>query len=113
MIFPEAMNTLEQYQTFTEAVNVPVLANITEFGATPLFTTEELDGVGVKLVLYPLSGFRAMNAAALNVFKEILGEGTQQGVLDTMQTRAELYEFLDYHSYEQKLDSLFAEGKEK
>lgn len=113
MIFPEAMNTMEQYQTFTEAVNVPVLANITEFGATPLFTTEELAAVGVKLVLYPLSGFRAMNAAALNVFKHILDEGTQQNVVDTMQTRAELYEFLDYHSYEQKLDSLFAEGKEK
>ncbi len=113
MIFPEAMNTLEQYQTFTNAVKVPVLANITEFGATPLFTTEELAGVGVKLVLYPLSGFRAMNAAALNVFKHILDEGTQQNVVDTMQTRAELYEFLDYHSYEQKLDALFAEGKEK
>ncbi len=113
MIFPEAMNTLEQYKTFTDAVNVPVLANITEFGATPLFTTEELAGVGVKLVLYPLSGFRAMNAAALNVFKHIIADGTQQNVVDTMQTRAELYEFLDYHSYEQKLDSLFAEGKEK
>ena len=113
MIFPEAMNTLEQYQTFTDAVDVPVLANITEFGATPLFTTEELAGVGVKLVLYPLSGFRAMNAAALNVFQQIIADGTQQNVVDTMQTRAELYEFLDYHSYEQKLDSLFAEGKEK
>ena len=113
MIFPEAMNTLEQYQTFTAAVDVPVLANITEFGATPLFTTEELAGVGVKLVLYPLSGFRAMNAAALNVFKHIIADGTQQNVVDTMQTRAELYEFLVYHSYEQKLDSLFAEGKEK
>ncbi len=113
MIFPEAMNTLEQYQTFTQAVDVPVLANITEFGATPLFTTGQLAAVGVQLVLYPLSGFRAMNAAALNVFKHILEEGTQQNVVDTMQTRAELYEFLDYHSYEKKLDSLFAEGKEK
>ncbi len=113
MIFPEAMNTLDQYQTFTSAVNVPVLANITEFGATPLFTTEELADVGVKLVLYPLSGFRAMNAAALNVFKQIIADGTQKNVVDTMQTRAELYEFLDYHSYENKLDALFAEGKEK
>lgn len=113
MIFPEAINTLEQYQTFTSAVKVPVLANITEFGATPLFTTEELAGAGVKLVLYPLSGFRAMNAAALNVFKHIIADGTQQNVVDTMQTRAELYEFLDYHSYENKLDALFAEGKEK
>lgn len=113
MIFPEAINTLEQYETFIKQIDVPVLANITEFGATPLFTTTELASVGVKLVLYPLSGFRAANAAALKVFQEILGKGTQQGVVDIMQSRMELYDFLDYHSYEQKLDSLFAEGKEK
>lgn len=112
MIFPEAMTTLEQYRTFVGAVNVPVLANITEFGATPLFTTGELGSVGVKLALYPLSAFRAMNAAALNVYKSLLNEGTQQSQLGQMQTRDELYEFLDYHTYEQKLNSLFAEGKE-
>ncbi|MCW8930756.1 MAG: methylisocitrate lyase [Gammaproteobacteria bacterium] len=112
MIFPEAMNTLEQYRTFVEAVEVPVLANITEFGATPLFTTEELHSVGVKLALYPLSAFRAMNAAALNVYQTILNDGTQQPVLQQMQTREELYGFLDYHTYEQKLDALFEEGKE-
>lgn len=108
MIFPEAMTELEQYRTFVEAVDVPVLANITEFGATPLFTTDELASVGVSLVLYPLSAFRAMNAAALNVFQTLRKEGTQKHVVDTMQTRMELYDFLNYHSYEQKLDSLFA-----
>ena len=112
MIFPEAMTTLEQYRTFVDAVNVPILANITEFGATPLFTTEELASAGVKIALYPLSAFRAMNAAALNVYKSLLNDGTQQPQLEQMQTREELYEFLDYHTYEQKLDSLFADGKE-
>ena len=112
MIFPEAMTTLDQYRTFVDAVEVPVLANITEFGATPLFTTEELHSAGVKLALYPLSAFRAMNAAALNVYQTLLKEGTQQPVLEQMQTREELYEFLDYHTYEQKLDALFEEGKE-
>jgi len=112
MIFPEAMTTLEQYRTFVEAVNVPVLANITEFGATPLFTTEELHSAGVKLALYPLSAFRAMNAAALNVYQTLLRDGTQQPALKQMQTREELYQFLDYHTYEQKLDALFEEGKE-
>lgn len=112
MIFPEAMNTLEQYRTFVDAVDVPVLANITEFGATPLFSTEELNSVGVKLALYPLSAFRAMNAAALNVYQTLISHGTQQGVLEKMQTREELYEFLDYHSYEKKLDALFEDGKE-
>ncbi|HEA26758.1 MAG TPA: methylisocitrate lyase, partial [Ectothiorhodospiraceae bacterium] len=87
-------------------------ANITEFGATPLFTTEELASAGVKIALYPLSAFRAMNAAALNVYKSLLNDGTQQPQLEQMQTREELYEFLDYHTYEQKLDSLFADGKE-
>lgn len=110
MIFPEAMNTLEQYQQFVDAVGVPVLANITEFGSTPLFTTEQLKGVGVSLVLYPLSAFRAMNKAALNVFEAIRRDGTQQGVVDTMQTRMELYEHLGYHAYEEKLDQLYRKG---
>jgi methylisocitrate lyase len=109
MIFPEAMNTLEQYKEFTKAVNVPVLANITEFGATPLFTTKELSGVGVKLVLYPLSAYRAMSKAALNVYQHILADGTQQNVVPTMQTRMELYDYLGYHEFEQQLDRLFAE----
>lgn len=109
MIFPEAMNTLEQYAQFTQAVNVPVLANITEFGATPLFTTEQLAGVGVQLVLYPLSAFRAMSQAALNVYQHILADGTQQQVVPTMQTRMDLYDYLGYHTYEQQLDRLFAE----
>jgi methylisocitrate lyase len=109
MIFPEAMNTLEQYKEFTKAVNVPVLANITEFGATPLFTTKELSGVGVQLVLYPLSAYRAMSKAALNVYQHILADGTQQNVVSTMQTRMELYDYLGYHEFEQQLDRLFAE----
>lgn len=109
MIFPEAMNTLEQYAEFTRTVKVPVLANITEFGATPLFTTGQLAGVGVQLVLYPLSAYRAMSKAALNVYQHILADGTQQKVVDTMQTRAELYDYLGYHAYEQQLDRLFAE----
>ena len=107
MIFPEAMTELEQYQRFVDAVKVPVLANITEFGATPLFTTAELDSVGVKLALYPLSAFRAMSQAALNVYQHILRDGTQQNVIDSMQTRMELYDYLDYHQYEQTLDQLF------
>ncbi|TXH66760.1 MAG: methylisocitrate lyase [Thiothrix sp.] len=108
MIFPEAMNKLEQYAEFTKAVHVPVLANITEFGATPLYTTSELASVGVKLVLYPLSAFRAMCKAAENVYTHLLQEGTQKNVLDTMQTRMELYDTIGYHAYEQKLDALFA-----
>jgi len=112
MIFPEAMTELAQYRRFVDAVKVPVLANITEFGATPLFTTAELAGVGVGLVLYPLSAFRAMNKAALNVYQTIRRDGTQAGVVDTMQTRMELYDYLDYHGYEQRLDALFAETKE-
>jgi methylisocitrate lyase len=104
MIFAEALTTLDEYQTFTKAVPVPVLANITEFGKTPLFTTEELAAAGVRLVLYPLSAFRAMNAAALNVFKTIRAEHSQKRVLDSMQTRAELYDFLNYHKYEQEAD---------
>lgn len=108
MIFPEAMNQLEQYAEFTQAVRVPVLANITEFGATPLYTTTELASVGVKLVLYPLSAFRAMCKAAENVYTHLLQDGTQKQVLDTMQTRMELYDTIGYHAYEQKLDALFA-----
>ncbi len=111
MIFPEAMVELDQYQKFVDAVGVPVLANITEFGATPLFTNEQLASVGVKLSLYPLSAFRAASLAALNVYKHILADGTQQHVIDTMQTRMELYDFLDYHHYEQTLDQLFSEEK--
>jgi methylisocitrate lyase len=112
-IFAEAVYTLEQYEAFTKALSVPVLANITEFGQTPLFNTAELAGVGVKMVLYPLSAFRAMNKAALNVYESILANGDQKAVVDSMQTRAELYDFLNYHSYEQKLDNLFAAGKNK
>ncbi len=110
MIFHEAMNTLEQYAEFTRAVDVPVLANITEFGATPLYTTQELAHVGVKLVLYPLSAFRAMSQAALTVYQHILADGTQQAVVPDMQTRADLYDFLGYHAFEQQLDRLFAKG---
>jgi methylisocitrate lyase len=109
MIFPEAMTSLEQYARFIAAVKVPVLANITEFGATPLFTTGELAEVGVALVLYPLSAFRAMNQAALKVYEAVRRDGTQAGVVDMMQTRADLYEHLNYHSFEQKLDALYAE----
>lgn len=110
-IFAEAVYTLEQYQAFTKALKVPVLANITEFGQTPLFNKTELAGVGVDMVLYPLSAFRAMNKAALKVYESILANGDQKAVVDSMQTRAELYDFLNYHSYEQKLDALFASKK--
>jgi methylisocitrate lyase len=111
MIFPEAMTELAQYERFIAAVDVPVLANITEFGATPLFTTEQLGAVGVSLVLYPLSAFRAMNKAALNVYQAIRRDGSQADVVDTMQTRMELYDYLNYHGFEQKLDELFAAGE--
>ncbi len=111
MIFPEAITELEMYKTFVDAVGIPVLANITEFGSTPLFTTEQLASVGVDIALYPLSAFRAANAAALNVYQTLIAEGTQANVVDTMQTRADLYDYLDYHSYEQKLDALFTEEK--
>jgi methylisocitrate lyase len=111
MIFPEAITSLPMYRTFADAVRVPVLANITEFGATPLFTVEELKGAGVGLALYPLSAFRAMNKAAENVYTAIRRDGTQQNVVDTMQTRMELYERIDYHSFEQRLDALFAAQK--
>ncbi len=107
MIFAEALTTLDEYKQFTRAVKVPVLANITEFGKTPLFTTEELAGAGVRLALYPLSAFRAMSRAAEMVYGALRHHGTQKEVLDLMQTRAELYEVLDYLSYEKKLDELF------
>jgi methylisocitrate lyase len=107
MIFAEALATLDEYREFTRAVPVPVLANITEFGKTPLFTVEELKAAGVALVLYPLSAFRAMSQAASAVYAEIRAKGTQAGVVDRMQTRAELYEVLGYHDYERKLDELF------
>nr|WP_230586428.1 methylisocitrate lyase [Gallibacterium anatis] len=112
-IFAEAIHTLEEYKQFVEAVQVPVLANITEFGATPLFTVDELASVGVAMVLYPLSAFRAMNKAALRVYQELKEKGTQKDVLDTMQTRMELYDMLNYHAYEQKMDELFSKGKAK
>lgn len=113
MIFPEAMTELPMYRRFAEAVQVPVLANITEFGSTPLFTVDELATAGVGLVLYPLSAFRAMNKAALEVYRHIRADGTQKAVVDSMQTRAELYDFLGYHDYENKLDALFAKEKSK
>jgi len=111
MIFPEAMTELAQYEAFAHAVKVPILANITEFGATPLFTVDELRAAGVGLVLYPLSAFRAMSQAALGVYGAIRNEGTQKYMIDKMQTRMELYEHLGYHAFEQKLDALFGEGK--
>lgn len=107
MIFAEALHELSEYQAFTSAIKVPVLANITEFGKTPLFTTEELASAGVSLALYPLSAFRAMSNAAIKVYDTIRQQGTQKDVVDTMQTRTELYEVLGYHDYEQKLDALF------
>ena len=112
-IFAEAVHTLKEYKEFTDQMTVPVLANITEFGATPMFTTEELASVGIAMVLYPLSAFRAMNKAALAVYQELKDKGTQEGVLDTMQTRMELYDMLNYHAYEQKMDELFSKGKAK
>jgi len=108
MVFPEAIQTLEQYRAFADALSVPVLANITEFGKTPLFTCEELAAAGIALVLYPLSAFRAMNKAALAVYRHLLRVGNQKDLLPEMQTRDDLYDYLQYHSYEQKLDELFA-----
>jgi methylisocitrate lyase len=111
MIFPEAINDLDTYKKFTKSVDVPVLANITEFGATPLFSLDELDSVDIAIALYPLSAFRAMNKAALNIYKGLREEGTQKNLIEQMQTREELYEFLDYHEYEKKLDQLFKKEK--
>ncbi len=111
MIFAEALTTVDEYTQFTDAVNVPVLANLTEFGKTPLFTTDEMAAAGVRMTLYPLSAFRAMSAAALSVYETIRNDGTQQASVDSMQTREELYEILGYQAYEDKLDELFAERK--
>lgn len=107
MIFPEAMTELGMYKQFVEAVKIPVLANITEFGSTPLFTVDELASVDVSMVLYPLSAFRAMNQAALNVYEAVRRDGTQKNVVNAMQTRAALYEHLGYHAFEEKLDALY------
>jgi methylisocitrate lyase len=113
MIFAEAVTDLATYTAFRNAVGVPILANITEFGKTPLFTREELATAGVDIILYCCAAYRAMNAAALKVYETIRAEGTQKSVLPLMQTRDELYRYLDYHAYEQKLDELFAKGKKE
>ncbi|GAA0855951.1 methylisocitrate lyase [Aliiglaciecola litoralis] len=112
-IFAEAIQTEEHYRAFSEALDVPILANITEFGKTELWNTQQLGEWGVDMVLYPLSAFRAMNKAAENVYTAILEKGDQKSVIDTMQTRMELYDYLGYHDYEQKLDNLFSQGKNK
>ena len=112
-IFPEAMTELAMYRKFADAVKVPILANITEFGSTPLFTLDELRSADVSIALYPLSAFRAMNAAALKVYQAVRKDGTQQNVVDLMQSRNDLYDYLGYHAYEQKLDNLFAKEKTK
>ena len=111
MIFAESLTTLEDYKHFTQAVSVPVLANITEFGKTPLFTVNELNDAGIRLVLYPLSAFRAMSQAALDVYQTIRRDGSQQHIIGRMQTREELYDILGYYDYENKLDELFGKGK--
>jgi len=111
MLFPEAITDLPMYRKFADAVKVPVLANITEFGKTPLFTAEELRSAGVAIALYPLSAFRAMNKAALGVYETLRKTGTQKSALPQMQTREELYDFLNYHAYEQKLDELFSRNR--
>jgi methylisocitrate lyase len=113
MIFPEAVTDISMYRRFRLQVGVPVLANITEFGRTPLYTRDELGAAGVDIVLYCCSAYRAMNAAALKTFEIIRRTGTQRDAVPTMQTREELYRYLDYHSYEQKLDELFAAGKDR
>ena len=109
MIFPEAMTTIEEYREFCRHIKVPALANITEFGRTPLFTRDELSKAGIKLILYPLSAFRAMSKASLTVYETILTQGTQASVVPMMQTREELYEVLGYADYEKKLDQLMTE----
>ena len=111
MIFPEAMKTLDDYRTFKAAVQVPILANLTEFGSTPLFTIDELRSASVDIALYCCGAYRAMNAAALNFYETVRRDGTQKAVVPTMQTRADLYQYLDYHRYEEKLDALFAAQK--
>ena len=111
MIFPEAMKTLDDYRRFKAAVKVPILANLTEFGSTPLFTLDELREANVDIALYCCGAYRAMNKAALNFYETLRRDGTQKAAVPTMQTRAELYDFLGYHEYERKLDELFAQGK--
>ncbi|WP_199169749.1 isocitrate lyase/phosphoenolpyruvate mutase family protein, partial [Serratia sp. OLIL2] len=113
MLFPEAITELGMYRRFAEATQVPILANITEFGATPLFTTEELRSAQVDMALYPLSAFRAMNRAAERVYRALREEGTQKNVIDTMQTRNELYESINYYLFEEKLDALFARQRDE
>lgn len=112
MVFPEAVSELAVYKEITKSIAVPVLANITEFGKTPLLTTNELISAGIKIALYPLSAFRAANQAALNVYQQIMSNGSQQSVLETMQTREELYQYLGYHEYEQQLDQLLTKGED-
>ncbi len=112
MIFPEAMKTLEDYKRFKAAVKVPILANLTEFGSTPFFTTDELRDAGVDIALYCCGAYRAMNKAALNFYETVRREGTQKNIIDTLQSRADLYDFLNYHSYEDKLDTLFSKSKD-
>ena len=112
MIFPEAITELAMYKKVAAAVKVPILANITEFGQTPLYTVDELRGAGVAIVLYPLSAFRAMNKAALRAYEEVRKKGTQKGLLPEMQTREELYDIIGYHEYEQTLDRLFSRHKD-
>ena len=111
MIFPEAMKTLDDYRKFKAAVKVPILANLTEFGSTPFYTTDELRDAGVDIALYCCGAYRAMNKAALHFYETVRREGTQKNTIDTLQTRAELYDFLGYHAYEDKLDQLFAQNK--
>ena len=111
MIFPEAMRTLDDYRRFKQAVKVPILANLTEFGSTPFFTTDELRDAGVDIALYCCGAYRAMNKAALNFYETVRREGTQKNIIDQLQTRAELYDYLRYHEYEDKLDQLFAGNK--
>jgi len=113
MVFPEAVTELAVFRRFAGAVRVPILANITEFGVTPLFSVDELAGAGVEIVLYPLSAFRAMNAAALSVYETVRRDGSQKRVVSAMQTRADLYDFLDYHAYEGKLDELFSKDQKE
>ena len=113
MVFPEAMKSLDDYRKVKAAVKVPILANLTEFGSTPFFTTDDLRGAGVDIALYCCGAYRAMNRAALHFYETVRREGTQRNIIDTLQTRAELYDFLGYHAYEDKLDALFAENKEK
>ncbi|HMB42775.1 MAG TPA: isocitrate lyase/phosphoenolpyruvate mutase family protein, partial [Luteimonas sp.] len=110
MIFPEAMKTLDDYRRFKAAVRVPILANLTEFGSTPFYTTDELRSAGVDIALYCCGAYRAMNKAALHFYETVRRDGTQKHIIDSLQTRAELYDFLGYHQYEDKLDALFAQS---